>query len=139
MPPLEAKIASILGLPAESQDLRAEVQQGLPPATFGRLMAYLSLSPESGIKIAGVSERTIVRKRQKQQRLDPVVSDRLSRVARIAAQAEDVFEQRATAEAWLKRPNRALGGAIPLDLLDTDVGTLQVSDLLGRIEYGVFS
>jgi putative toxin-antitoxin system antitoxin component (TIGR02293 family) len=139
MPPFEAKIATILGLPADAESLRVEVQQGLPPTTFERLLGYLSLSPESGIRIAGVSERTIARKRQKHQRLDPVVSDRLSRVARIAAQAEEVFEQRATAEAWLKRPNRALGGAIPLDLLDTDVGTLQVSDLLGRIEYGVFS
>ncbi len=139
---LEAKIASILGLTdvvADSVNLRAWVQKGLPPSSFIQMVRYLSLDSAASAKIAGISERTVARKQQKQQSLDPVASDRLFRVARIAAQAEDVFESQPTAEAWLKRPNRALDGAAPLDLLDTDAGTLQVSDLLGRIEYGVFS
>jgi putative toxin-antitoxin system antitoxin component (TIGR02293 family) len=68
-----------------------------------------------------------------------MVSDRLFRVARIAARAEEVFESETAAREWLKRPNRALSGTAPIDLLDTDAGSIQVSDLLGRIEYGVFS
>lgn len=39
---------------------------------------------------------------------------------------------------WLKSPNAALGGATPLSLLDTDIGTESVMDTLGRIEHGVF-
>jgi putative toxin-antitoxin system antitoxin component (TIGR02293 family) len=37
---------------------------------------------------------------------------------------------------WLKRPNRALGGLIPLDCLDTEPGARMVENVLGRIAYG---
>jgi putative toxin-antitoxin system antitoxin component (TIGR02293 family) len=40
---------------------------------------------------------------------------------------------------WLLAPNRALGGERPLDRLDTDLGTRDVEDILGRIAYGVYS
>ena len=40
---------------------------------------------------------------------------------------------------WLRTPNRALGGARPLDQLDTDPGARAVEDILGRIAYGVYS
>ena len=40
---------------------------------------------------------------------------------------------------WLQKPNRALGGAIPIDLLSSDLGADQVETILGRIEYGVYS
>jgi putative toxin-antitoxin system antitoxin component (TIGR02293 family) len=61
------------------------------------------------------------------------------RLARVAAQAQDVFESAYPAMSWLKRPNRALAGYAPIDLLDTDAGTERVVELLDRIEYGVYS
>jgi Protein of unknown function (DUF2384) len=33
--------------------------------------------------------------------------------------------------------HRALGGEMPFRLLDTEVGTTQVEEVLGRIEYGI--
>ena len=35
--------------------------------------------------------------------------------------------------------NRALGGAVPIDQLDTDLGAKEVENILGRIAYGVYS
>jgi putative toxin-antitoxin system antitoxin component (TIGR02293 family) len=61
------------------------------------------------------------------------------RLARIIALAKEVFESEATAKDWLNRPNRALGGTKPLELLDTDAGVEQVVDLLNRIDYVVYS
>jgi putative toxin-antitoxin system antitoxin component (TIGR02293 family) len=43
------------------------------------------------------------------------------------------------AARWLHTPNRALGGNLPLELLDTDLGSRQVEEVLGRIEHGVYS
>ncbi len=142
MPRLESRIAELLGIEEKSSDpesLQARVREGLPPEVVGDIERYLEIEGPRLVKLTGVSERTVSRKRQRQQSLDPVVSDRLFRVARIAARAEEVFESETTAREWLKRPNRALGGTAPIDLLDTDAGSVQVSDLLGRIEYGVFS
>ena len=50
-------------------------------------------------------------------------------------------------EALLVTKNRAcagpgavgLGGAIPLEYAETEVGAREVENLLGRIEYGVYS
>jgi putative toxin-antitoxin system antitoxin component (TIGR02293 family) len=61
------------------------------------------------------------------------------RIARIAAVAEETFQNAEKAAAWLRRPNRALGDHKPLDLLITSTGARLVEDVLGRIATGVFS
>ena len=38
---------------------------------------------------------------------------------------------------WLSKPNRALAGAIPYRLLDTEEGVLRVLQVIGRIEHGI--
>jgi putative toxin-antitoxin system antitoxin component (TIGR02293 family) len=67
-------------------------------------------------------------------------SDRVVRLARLAERAIHVFQGNATTVArWLRTPLRALGDASPLSLVDTDVGTQEALDVLGRLEHGVFS
>ena len=56
--------------------------------------------------------------------------DRLVRVARILASAEKTLGGLEKAALWLRRPNRALGGEVPLSLLDTEVGEQLVEDAL---------
>jgi putative toxin-antitoxin system antitoxin component (TIGR02293 family) len=82
--------------------------------------------------------RTLARRKQT-QRLAAPESDRLYRFNRVLSHAERVPGTRTKATQWLRRPNRALNGATPLALLDTDIGATQVDDLLGRLEHGVFS
>ena len=67
------------------------------------------------------------------------VSDRLVRMAHIAALAQDVLGQREKAGRWLQKPNRVLGGSTPLEHLDTELGARQVEQILGRIAHGVLS
>jgi putative toxin-antitoxin system antitoxin component (TIGR02293 family) len=43
------------------------------------------------------------------------------------------------AALWLRTPNRALAGEVPIDQLDTDLGVKEVENILGRIAYGVYS
>lgn len=64
--------------------------------------------------------RTLERHQKDKKPLSPVQSDRLLRYAHIAARAEEVFEDTQVARNWLKRSNRALGGEIPLNLMDTE-------------------
>jgi putative toxin-antitoxin system antitoxin component (TIGR02293 family) len=115
------------------------VRQGLSIESFKRVAGYYQLSDAQMSKVVGTSVRTIIRLQKEQKPLNATWSDRLYRLARVAAQAQDVFENSETATNWLKRPNRALAGHSPIDLLDTDAGTEQVVELLDRIEYGVYS
>ena len=61
------------------------------------------------------------------------------RSARITALACEVLGDPEKAARWLRHPNRALAGRVPLSLLDTDLGACEVEAVLGRIEYGIFS
>lgn len=70
-------------------------------------------------------------------RLTAEQSDRLVRVLRVIEQAEHAFGDTQKARTWLRRPTAALADHAPLDLLDTDIGTRQVENLLGRIEHGI--
>ncbi len=69
-------------------------------------------------------------------RLSSEQSDRLARVVRVTS-AEAAIGDGAKAARWLRKPNRALQGRRPLDLLASDVGARVVEQELGRMEHGL--
>jgi putative toxin-antitoxin system antitoxin component (TIGR02293 family) len=117
-------------------DLAALVREGLPVAAL-EFLARRLMAGEI-YRLIG-SPRTLQRKRAAGTRLSPDESDRLTRVARLIARAEEALGDPATAIHWLRRENRALGGVRPLQALDSDAGALAVERVLGRIEHGVYS
>lgn len=88
--------------------------------------------------ILRIPSRTWTRRRE-QGRLSRDESDRLLRLARLFGSAIGLFDgDVAAARQWLSKPRRALGGAVPLDLAGTDIGTEAVERLIRQIEHGVF-
>ncbi len=61
------------------------------------------------------------------------------RFSQLLEHATKVFGDVDRARAWLKHPQRGLGGAVPLDYAETEIGAREVDRLLGRIDYGVYS
>lgn len=86
-----------------------------------------------------VPRRTLARRRQAGDRLAPDEAGRAVRLARIGALAERVFGDPAKAHRWLRKPNRALAGAVPLTLLKTETGAYSVEQTLHQIDYGMVS
>jgi len=130
---------SILGRAVHAEhELIPLLRQGLPFSALERTMEAFSLSREEVAEVLSLPARTLTRRKQS-QRLAAAESDRLYRFSRVLAHAELALGTRAKATQWLHRPNRALSGACPLALLDTDIGATEVDDVLGRIEHGVFS
>src|SRR6266540_3884727 len=76
---------------------------------------------------------------KKQRRLHADESDRLLRLGRVAALAEEILGSHEKATRWLHEANVALGNEIPLRHLDSDLGARQVEDVLARIAHGVYS
>ena len=72
-------------------------------------------------------------------RLTPAESDVVVRTARIFARAVEVLGEKKKAAHCLRIANRALGGALPISLLDTSAGEHEVEAVLDRIEFGVYS
>lgn len=123
---------------ASLEELRLAVRHGLPFATLETLAQQLELPPLRLTALLGVPPRTGARRRLTQQ-LNPQESDRLYRIARTLSRAIEVLGTLEQARTWLKVPNRALGGEVPLELLDTDIGTRQVDEVLIRLDHGLFS
>ena len=119
-------------------DLAALVREGFPAAALEFLLARGWLAATDLYRLVG-SPRTLQRKRTKHATLSPEESDRLARVARLIARAEEALGDETKARRWLGRENRALGGQRPIALLDSDAGAVAVERVLGRIEHGVFS
>ncbi len=69
--------------------------------------------------------------------LTPEQSDRLIRLVRVIAAAEETFGSQEKAARWLRRPTTALDGDAPISLLDTGEGSRQVEHLLARIDHGL--
>lgn len=111
---------------------------GFPYATLEAIATRFEIPQELLVRVLHLPPRTLAR-RKRARRLSADESDRLLRLARVGARAEEVFGSPERAGTWLRGTLRALGGVRPLDLLDTDLGTQQVEQVLGRIEHGVHS
>lgn len=118
--------------------LRETVKAGLPYASLEALIGKFGLAREEAAAALHLPPRTIAR-RKKEQKLQADESDRLLRLARVSALAAATLGSEEKAIQWLRRPNRALGNRAPLDLIDSDIGTRQVEEVLGRIEHGNLS
>jgi putative toxin-antitoxin system antitoxin component (TIGR02293 family) len=129
----------ILGRALSSdRDLREAIREGFPPAVVEELMRASGLTLRELASALDLSPRSLQRRRRS-GRLARYESDRLYRLARIVAIANECLSGHERALRWLKRPNRALGGIAPVAAIDTEPGARQVENILGRIAYGGIS
>jgi putative toxin-antitoxin system antitoxin component (TIGR02293 family) len=119
-------------------DLREAIREGFRPAVVNELMRASGLTLKELSDALDLSPRSLQRRRSS-GRLARYESDRLYRLARIVALANECLGDRDRALRWLKHPNRALGGIAPVAAVDTEIGARQVENILGRIAYGGIS
>jgi putative toxin-antitoxin system antitoxin component (TIGR02293 family) len=115
------------------------LQVGLPFRELLELQTRLAVPVDKLAPMLGISKATFHRRKGGAAKLPPAVSDRVVRYARLLGQALQVFGNLDSAKQWLGAPQFGLGGAVPLDYARSEVGAREVENLLGRIEYGVYS
>ena len=127
---------AVLGGDADSgTDMVRLVRRGLPVGAVQFVLDTGRLTPAELDQV--VLPRKTLANRRKLGTLTPEQSDRLVRVARVLAAAEETFGGQEKAGLWLRRPTTALAGEPPLHRLDTDEGSREVETLLGRIGHGI--
>ncbi len=114
------------------------LKAGLPVRELEALRHALDVPMERLAPLLGISRATLHR-RLVSGRLDPAESDRVVRFARLLGRATEVFESLPNGRLWLNAPQLGIEGAVPLEYAETEVGAREVEDLLGRIEFGVYS
>jgi putative toxin-antitoxin system antitoxin component (TIGR02293 family) len=80
--------------------------------------------------------RTWRHRKTKREPLSIEESDRVVRLTRIQALAEDVFGDVAKANRWLREPLGILDGKSPLGVARTEAGGRLIEQLLARIDWG---
>lgn len=138
------RVLEILGEPSDRKrirnvlDVHGLLLKGLPGTAIDRLSESYGLTNADMGRLFGLTSRT-VQGRRKQERLCLTEVDRLWRAAVILDEAAVLLGAREKARDWLCRPLRALGGVCPLEMLRTEPGYAEVRNVLGRIEWGVWS
>ena len=114
------------------------IEAGLPVGELDELRGYLDLPMDKLAPLLCISKATLHR-RKAAGRLDVAESDRVVRYARLLGKASSVMESIENGRRWFTSPQTGLGGAVPLEYAQTEFGAREVENLLGRIEYGVYS
>src|SRR5262249_2711245 len=130
----------VLGKAVRTPDGLAKlIRSGLPAGSVTALARRLSVANAELSQKLGIPQRTLTRRLSRRGRLTAAESDRAARLARVYANAIEMIGDEERAIQWFLTPNRALDGQRPFDQIDTDVGSREVEDLLGRIAYGVYN
>ena len=131
------RVQKILGLHRlrSDQDLVRLVENGLAIATLEGLRRS-GLTDEEVYELI-VPRRTLTHRRARHEALSQEESDRVVRLARIAALSEQVFGERGRAWRWLRKPQRQFRSRSPFHLLSTETGARLVEEQLYRIDEGI--
>jgi putative toxin-antitoxin system antitoxin component (TIGR02293 family) len=136
------RLESLLGGSGQVRELgrwHERILAGLEFKAVDKLKAHASLTDAELARLLGISEATLRRARAARSALDAATSDRLYRVSKVLAVAEEVLAEPAQAMSWLRRAQPGLHGQVPLDLLVTQAGADEVETLLRRIDFGVYT
>jgi putative toxin-antitoxin system antitoxin component (TIGR02293 family) len=131
-------ISEYIGVTPKSEfDLARIVEDGLP-------IDSLSLLKEKGLTFSEVSTmvispRTLKHRKARGEHLSHEETDRMVRVARIVALAENVFGNLEKALLWLRSPDDRIGDRNPLSMLHTESGGRLIENMLWQLDEGVYS
>ncbi|WP_018467065.1 type II toxin-antitoxin system Xre/ParS family antitoxin [Calidithermus timidus] len=109
-----------------------ELKSGLPVEGWAALVHALDTTEKALAEVVQLPLTTLAR-RKKTGRFTPEESERLLRIARLVAQAQQVFRTEQGVARWFKKPNRALGGKTPLEYASTPIGAEEVERVLERL------
>lgn len=134
------KILGSLGLAGyDNLKLVKVSKSGLPFTRLADLAKRTGLSFAELSRVLGIPPRTLARRKSHGILLGPE-TERLLRLARLVDRAADLFEgDMSAALTWLRTPAKGLGNLAPLTLAETEIGSRAVEDLIGRLEFGVYS
>jgi putative toxin-antitoxin system antitoxin component (TIGR02293 family) len=138
---LYARMGMLLGLKSvvrSEVDLIERLEKGLAVAAVASLRTRVGLTDAETYELIA-PRRTLHRREASAQPLSRDEADRVVRVARVTARAQQVFGGKPEYAAdWLRSPKSALGERTPMQVLITESGAHVVEELLLGIEHGIF-
>lgn len=121
--------------PVEKMEM---MEKGINKSDLEKLKAKTNLDYDKLSGILSTARATLIKKKGKEVFSRPL-SERIVSIADIYSYGFEVFDDEQKFNEWISSPLHALGGKRPLDLLDNQFGREEIKNLIGRIDYGVYS
>jgi len=120
-------------------DFISIASSGIDAHIISNFENHFNFSRNYVAELLNISSPTIYRWLKENKKLERNYSVQLFELTYLFLYGSEVFENYSNFHNWLNIPNNALGGLEPKELLDIPNGISKVKELLGRIEYGVYS
>lgn len=133
---------------ASPHDRIGMIRRGVPAADAKQMASDLKVEQGSFFRALNLKTATVNRKAARDFFLAADESERLLGIARLVGQVEAIVEESGDPQGfdapewlsrWLREPLPALGGTMPIALLDTMEGQALVSDALARVQSGAYA
>lgn len=124
------------------------IKHGIRAVEAKRIIHNLAIGQGTTLKALNISQATVNKKAKQDQTLAPDESERVIGFAKLLGQVEAIIQESGNPEGfdaigwisrWLKEPVPALGGARPIDLMDTMEGQALVATTLAQMESGAYA
>jgi putative toxin-antitoxin system antitoxin component (TIGR02293 family) len=113
-------------------------EKGVSKIYLEKLKNMANLDYQRLATALAVTRATLINKK-KEEKFNAVLSERIVGLTDIYDYGFKVFEDKEKFNRWMVAPNKALGGKAPFDIINSQFGREEVKNILGRIEYGVYS
>lgn len=114
------------------------VNDGVSKKQLIHLKAATELDYDRLAKMLSVARATLINKKGS-AKFAAGLSEKIVSLADIYSYGYEVFEDKTRFNQWIFKPNQALGGKAPYDILGNQFGREEVRNIIGRIDYGVYS
>ena len=121
--------------PFEKMDM---AKGGISKRDLESLKEKAGLDYEKIAKALAVTRATLINKKGK-GKFSSTISERIVGLADIYSYGYEVFDNIERFNTWMSKPNLALSGKAPYEVVDSQFGREEVRNVIGRIEYGVYS
>ena len=134
MPSLSNKQENSL-TPMEKMEI---VRSGITKRDLEQLKEKTKLDYEKLAEILLVDSTTLKNKKNN-EKFDSSTSERILSLADLYSYGYEVFDNEENFNEWIFTPNRALGEEIPYNVMSSQFGREEIRNIIGRIDYGVYS
>lgn len=119
-------------------EIHRVIRAGLPGSALAVLKFTFGFDNKRLGEMIGVRGDKTVAQRLTSEHLPAIESDRAFRLLRLFSEAVRAFDDDwEEAAQWFREPSVRLGGARPMDFVDTDEGARLVSNTLIAIDHGL--
>ncbi len=115
------------------------IHNGIPYDAIETISRELNRSVKFVLSLLKIPQTTYNKKKKEEVNLDLRDGELILLIAELISFGKEVFNQEDEKfQRWMQKPNIALGGQTPENLLDTTSGIEEVKRILNAIEHGIF-